>query len=241
MRNAGKQETNLLRSFPVFLLSLSVLFFILFEALHPEHGFAEAEGDTMRSSGVLGVALATLATVGFAGQEGGDKVAKQAEAEGGKPVKGLVARAEVVEQKPTNGPPYFEVHFSLKNVSDKPITICDYVGHQPLKVHWVGPGGKTLKSDHYGWLRYADIAGLTEKNFVTIPAGGILPIGPEGANSAIIFQTTPEKPLRFGNVTQPGKHQVTVSFENKEEGKTFNLQGVWTGTVTANEVTFTVK
>ena len=45
-------------------------------------------------------------------------------------------------------------------------------------VQWIGPDGRTLKSDRYGWLRYADIAGLTEKNFVTIPAGGVRRIGP---------------------------------------------------------------
>ena len=59
---------------------------------------------------------------------------KKAEPEGGKPVNGLVASAEVVEQQPTKDPPYLEVRFRLKNVSDKPITICDYVGNQPLKV-----------------------------------------------------------------------------------------------------------
>jgi hypothetical protein len=36
-----------------------------------------------------------------------------------------------VEHKPANEPPYFEVRFSLKNVSDKPITICDYAGTKP--------------------------------------------------------------------------------------------------------------
>jgi hypothetical protein len=44
-----------------------------------------------------------------------------------------------------------------------------------------------------------------------------------------------------GNVTTPGKHRVTVSYANMEAGKTFNLQNVWTGTVTANEVILNVK
>jgi hypothetical protein len=166
---------------------------------------------------------------------------KKVEPEWGKPVNGLIASAEAVEQMAVNEPPFFEVRFTLKNVSDKPLTICDYVGNQPLKVQWIGPDGKTLKSDHYGWLRYADIAGLTEKNFVTIPAGGVRRIGPEGEKSGIIFQQTPEKPLGFGNVTRPGKHRVTISYVNMEDGKPFNLQNVWTGTVTANEIAFTVK
>src|SRR5712692_7861550 len=105
---------------------------------------------------------------------------EKAEPKSGKAVNGLVASAEVVEKKPPKAPPYLEVRFSLKNITDKPITICDYVGNQPLKVQLIGPDGKTLKSDHYGWLRYADILGLTEKNFVTIPGGGVRNIGPQG-------------------------------------------------------------
>jgi hypothetical protein len=165
---------------------------------------------------------------------------KKAEAKGGKAVNGLVASAEVVEQKPAKAPPYLEVLFTLKNVSDKAITICDYVGNHPLKVEWIGPDGKTLRSDHYGWLRAARIASLSEKNFVTISAGGVRRIGPKGEGSGIIFQPYPDDP-RFGNVTTPGKHRVTVSYTNTEDGKKFNQQNVWTGTVTANEVVCTVK
>ena len=166
---------------------------------------------------------------------------KKADPKGGKAVNGVVASAEVVEQKPVKDPPYFEVRFKLKNVSDKPITICDYVGNHPLKVEWIGPDGKALRSDHYGCLRAARIASLSEKNFVTIPAGGVRRIGPQGDTSGIVFQPTPEKPLRFGNVTTPGKHRVTVSYTNMEDGKKFNRQNVWTGTVTANEVVLNVK
>jgi hypothetical protein len=166
---------------------------------------------------------------------------KKAEPNGGKSVNGLAASAEVVERTPAKDPPYLEVLFTLKNVSEKPITICDYVGNQPLKVQWIGPDGKMQKSDHYGWLALADLAPLSEKNFVIIPAGGARRLGPRGENSGIAFQPTAEKPSRFGNVTKPGKHQVTVSHANAEDGKKFNRQNVWTGTVTANELTFTVK
>jgi hypothetical protein len=89
-----------------------------------------------------------------------------------------------VEKKPANGLPYLEVHFRLKNISDRAITICDYVGNQPLKVRWIGPDGKALRSDHYVWLRYVDLAGLTEKSFVTIPAGGVRRIGRQGKTLA---------------------------------------------------------
>jgi hypothetical protein len=195
----------------------------------------------MKLISVFGVPLVTLAAGWVFAQGESGQQPKKAQDAGGKPVNGLVAAAEVVEHKSAKEPPYFEVRFSLKNVSEKPITVCDYAGNQPLKVHWIGPDEKALKSDHYGFLRYVDLAGPTEKNFVTIPAGGVRRIGPEGETSGIIFQRTPEKPLRFGNVTQPGKHRVTVSYGNREDGKSFNLQNVWTGTVTANEVTFTVK
>jgi hypothetical protein len=62
-----------------------------------------------------------------------------------------------------------------------------------------------------------------------------------GGKSGIVFQPIAEKPERFGDVTAPGRHRVTVSYVNMEDGKEFNLKNVWTGTVTANEVAFTVK
>ena len=40
---------------------------------------------------------------------------KKADPKGGKAVNGLVAIAEVVEQKPAKDSPYFEVHIGLKN------------------------------------------------------------------------------------------------------------------------------
>jgi hypothetical protein len=166
---------------------------------------------------------------------------KKLESAPGRPVGGIVASAEVVQPKEVNVAPYFEVRFSLKNVSNKPITICDYVGNQSLQVRWIGPDGKTLKSHHYDWLRAADIAALNKNNFVVIPAGGVRPIGPRGENSGIIFQTVPEKPDRFGNFIHAGKHRITVGFTNREDGKKFNAPKVWTGTVTANEVEITVK
>ncbi|HMF19752.1 MAG TPA: hypothetical protein VKE98_21280 [Gemmataceae bacterium] len=166
---------------------------------------------------------------------------KKADAKFGKPVRGLVAGAEVVEKKEPNAPLYFEVRFALKNVSDKPITICDYVGSQPVQVRWLGPDGKSLKSTHYRWLIAADIPALDKSNFVTIPAGRIRRIGPRGEDSGIIFQSVPENPQRFGNVLRPGKNRVTVSYVNQDDGKKFGVPKVWTGTVAANEVVITAK
>jgi hypothetical protein len=166
---------------------------------------------------------------------------KKVESAPGRPAGGLLASADVVEHKQANVLFYFEVRFRLKNVSKKPITICDYGGNQPLQVRWLGPGGKMLKSHHYDWLRAADILALNKNHFVTIPAGGVRRIGPRGQDSGIIFQTVPEKPDRFGNFIQPGKQRVTVSYTNRADGKKFNVPNVWTGTVTANEVEIMAK
>lgn len=154
----------------------------------------------------------------------------RAKAEGGKVVNGLVARAELVET-----PGNFQVRFSLKNVTEKSITVCDYVGNQPLQVKWIGPDGMMLKSKHYNWLRAARIAALAERNFVVIQPGGVRFMG------EINFRSPAEKVTNFDNVAQAGKHQVTVGFANNEQGKQFGLENVWTGTVTANELTFSVK
>ena len=152
-------------------------------------------------------------------------IKQRAELKGGKEVNGLVARAEVLKQ---GGTP--TVRFSLRNVSDKPITVCDYVGNQPLQVKWVGPDGKELASPHYEWLIAATIPAIGREHFVTIPPGGTRYVGPRvgGIEDGIHFDTAPK-----------GEHKVTVSYTNKATGAEFKLKDVWTGTVTANEVTFT--
>ena len=39
------------------------------------------------------------------------------------------------------------------NVSDKPITICDYVGTRPLKVEWIRPDGNSSRQKSFhSWL-----------------------------------------------------------------------------------------
>ena len=154
----------------------------------------------------------------------------RAKLEGGKPVNGLVARAELVE-----APGNFLVRFSLKNVTEKPITVCNYVGNQPIEVKWIGPDGKLLMSKHYNWLKAARIAALAERDFVVIQPGGVRFMG------EIKFHPPTDKATNFDNVAQMGKHRVTVGFVNNEVGKQFGLENVWTGTVTANELTFSVK
>lgn len=163
-------------------------------------------------------------------------IESRAKVEGGKPVNGIVARAELLES-----PNSFKIRFSLKNVTEKPITVCDYVGIQPLQVQWIGPDEKKLDSKHYHWLRAADLAVLTDRNFVTIQPGGIRFMGPRGEGSDILFLTAADKGTGFDNVAQVGMHRVTVGYVNKDDGKKFGLESVWTGTVTANDLAFSVK
>jgi hypothetical protein len=159
-----------------------------------------------------------------------DFVEARSKLPGGKPVNGLVARAELSE-----APGSFQVRFSLKNTTEKPITVCDYVGNRPLQVQWTGPDGKSLESKHYEWLKAARIAALAQKDFFVIQPGGVRFMG------EIKFLSPADKATNFDNVAQVGKHQITVGFATKENGKQFGLENVWTGTVTAQEVTFTVK
>ena len=87
----------------------------------------------------------------------------------------------------------------------------------------------------------ADLLGLTERNFVIIPAGCIRFMGPRGQGSQILFLTAAEKASNYDNVAQVAKHRVTVGYANKDDGKKFGLESVCTGTVTANEGSFAVK
>jgi RNA polymerase sigma factor (sigma-70 family) len=188
--------------------------------------------------GIGGYAFWTQAADGAGFGNDADLPARPAApSEGGKPVKGIVASAVVVE-KPARGSTSFELQFRLKNVSGKPITVCDYPGHQPLHVLWTGPDGKRLKSKHYDWLAYVDLVALRKDNFAVIPPGGMRLIRPE-----ILFYppTTKEPFANLLNIAQVGKHRVTVSFTSNQDGKEFGLRDVWTGTVVANEVTFSVK
>jgi hypothetical protein len=174
-------------------------------------------------------------------------VGERARLPGGKAVEGLVARAELQEWPYSIGGrrighnDYYTymVRFSLKNVSHKPIRLCDYSGSRPLHVDWTGPDGK-LTSRHYAWLDQADLKPLDEESFVTLLPGGVWFIDKYGLFSAscVSFSATQQR----GAILAPlGKHRVTVSYVNEEDGKRFGLKDVWTGTVTANEVSFTFK
>lgn len=158
---------------------------------------------------------------------------------GGKPVDGLTLRAELIIHKGGNSPAYFQIRISLKNVSDKPVTLCNYVGNKPLQVAWTGPDGKPRMSSHYAWLALARLRAVSEQNFATLQPGDVLFLGPRSNHSGIFFQPASTQPR--ANVPEAGKHTVVVSFKNAEAGKKFGLKGVWTGVVSANAVTFTVK
>lgn len=139
---------------------------------------------------------------------------------GGKEVNGLVARAEVVNERGT-----ISVHFVLKNVSDKPITVCTWIGGRQMEVKWIGPDGKSIESPHYDWMKAARIRALIKDDFVAIQPGAVLEFGPRGASDNGFTFQWPE-----------GESKITISYVNKADGKNFGLEGVWTGTVTSNEV-----
>jgi hypothetical protein len=148
-------------------------------------------------------------------------IEQRAKLPSGKEVNGLVAQAEVVLEGGAH-----TVRFRLRNVSDKPIIVCNYLGNRPLKVNWVGPDGKEIESMHYDWLKTARLKRIGAQNFVAIAPGGILALGPRGGDlDSLVFDNAPK-----------GESKVTVSFVNGTNGDEFKIKGVWTGTVTANEV-----
>jgi len=154
-------------------------------------------------------------------------VAERAKLPAGKPVNGLVARAELLEQ--ASG---YDIRFSLKNVSDRPIVIGYFVGSRPLHLNWVGPDGAPRQDRHYDFLQRARLRAMSKDNFATLLPGGVRFL------ESIPFLTTdmPEK-----NYVEPGRHKIAVRYVNEADGKQFELKDVWTGTVTSNEVVLTVK
>lgn len=138
----------------------------------------------------------------------------------GKPVNGLAARAEVIRERGRIG-----VRFSIKNVSDKPITICTWIGGQPLQVQWTGPDGKAIESKHYDWMKSARIRGVVKEDFVTIAPGGIVFMGPHGSAMEDFVFNLPD-----------GESKIVVSYSNKNDGANFKIEGVWTGAAASNEV-----
>jgi hypothetical protein len=53
-----------------------------------------------------------------------------------------------------------------------------------------------------------------------------LSFGPRGASDNGFTFNLPE-----------GESKITISYANKADGKTFNIEGVWTGTVASNKIT----
>jgi hypothetical protein len=164
-------------------------------------------------------------------------VKARAKLAGGKAVGGLVARAEVIEHKGGAGPSW-EVRFSLKNASDKPIAVFDFVGARPLVVDWTGPEGEKRESLHYEWLKAARLRAPDKTNFTILPAGGVHFLGAGGGGGQGLLFSTVAGPN--GNLVTPGKHTIAVSYRSEEDGKRFGIKDGWTGTVTANEAQISV-
>lgn len=140
--------------------------------------------------------------------------------QGGKEVNGLIARAEVTKEGGQT-----LVRFALKNVSDKPVTICTWIGGRQLEVKWTGPDGKAIESNHYDWMKAARIRGLAKEDFVAIPPSGVVFFGPRGASDNTFHFPVPM-----------GESKITISYVNMADGKNFMIDGVWTGTVVSNEI-----
>ncbi len=165
-------------------------------------------------------------------KEMADLVAAREKLPRGKAVAGLVARAELFEHKreKEHTSYAFEIRFSLKNGSEKPITICTFPGHYPLEVEWTGPDTKKLDYKR----GKAEKIVMTKDSFVTIPPGGVRFLG-----GATFYSRQGAAP--HDNIAQVGLHQVAVSFVGKQAGKEFGIENVWLGTVTGNEITFMMK
>ncbi len=164
-------------------------------------------------------------------------VKARAKMPGGKAVGGLVARAELVEHK-GGAVKSWEVRLSLKNASDKPVVVFDFVGARPLVVDWTGPDGEKRESLHYEWLKAARLRRPDKTNFATIPPGGVHFIGSEGGGQGLLFRADEAPNV---NLVTPGKHKIAVSYRSEEDGKRFGIKDAWTGTAAANEVEIAVK
>lgn len=156
-------------------------------------------------------------------------IAEREALKGGEAVGGLSARAEVVSAG-EGVPP--SLRFSLRNVSDKPVTVCTWVGLQPLKVKWVGPDGKEIESKHYEWLKAARLRPAGPEDFVTLQPGGVVHIG----SSTNRFAPGIQFPM-----APAGENSVTLSFEIAPPAGEKAIADAWAGRVTAPAVKFTVK
>jgi hypothetical protein len=188
------------------------------------------------------------------------------EQKGGKPVNGLAAVAELTEQP--DG--WVEVRLSIKNMAEKPVTVCSYSSYycfidptdSHVQVQWTGPNGKKFASKHHNYPP-ANNPPVGKQDFVAIAPGKSLRIYP-----TVRFHPTAMKPVpeerpatdpdlmdkwSRSNAAEAGEHRVVVSFANKftsyPRGRGaggvpndfVEVEGVWTGKVAANEVTFKVN
>jgi hypothetical protein len=162
---------------------------------------------------------------------------------GGEAVRGLVARAERVEPagSAARGPAPLlpELRFSLRNVGDAPVVVC--LGGRPLGVEWTGPDGRpdpARSRPRDALPGPPDPDEITQRDFVTIPPGGIRFLGGPDRYSAL--------PLAGAGAAteasrlEPGEHRIVLRYASREDGRRFGLEGVWTGEVAANPVVIRV-
>ena len=154
---------------------------------------------------------------------------------GGTPVQGLVARVEAIAIPQAQGKPTVEVRCSVQNVSEKPITLCTFIGNAPVQLNWIGPDGKPLPSRHNDWLQRVRLQAPSKFDFPTIEPGAIHFIG-----DAITF-TSQNVDDERANISRPGEQTVTATFQNSTDGKAQEIPHVWTGKVISGSLKFKVE
>lgn len=167
------------------------------------------------------------------------QVKRVEELEWGKETKGvqLLVRGQVApdtdrDMLPTKkqlkapGIPVLQVF--IKNVSDKPIYVCDFAGDKPVKITCTEAAGRAEPVEMYGetWRK-----SMNQGNFLCIRPGQVKPVG--GAGGA----------FRMRPFSQPGQYALTATYTANRDGKIYKLDNVWTGQVTSNtlKLNFSVK
>ena len=141
----------------------------------------------------------------------------------GEPVGGLAARTLV------HAPPWPNqrlIYVAVKNVSEKPLRISDYIGHRALAVTLVLPDGTEQPIELYEFLQRVKLKAPEQKDYPVLAPGDVRYVGFWAGIST-------------GNLTLKGVYRVKASYSNADKGgAVLGYDVAWTGTVNAPEVTF---
>jgi len=144
----------------------------------------------------------------------------------GEPVNGLAARTLV------HAPPWQNqrlIYVAVKNVSDKPLRISDYIADRVLAVTLVLPDGTERPIDLYEFLKTARMRAPGKRDYPVLAPGEVRYVGFWAGVNA-------------GELTQKGAYRVKASYSNANNraqlGVTDVSKSSWTGRVDAPEVAF---